>query len=200
MGSDAKKLLKTEAKRAKKEAKARIKAVKGVGASAAGAAAAALAWVVDPAAVVVSGLVAVPAGSTLFGTVEQVRSQKRIGGQARLLLFFDTLELPSGESLPVEATLQLAGKRQSKKDAATIGSSAAGGAILGRVLSRGDRDKGTVLGAVLGAAVGTAVASNNRGDPVLVDAGLRAEVMLEAPIEVAVRQQVDVEERIASTD
>ena len=70
--------------------------------------------------------------------------------------------------------------------AATIGGSAAGGAIVGRILSKNKKGKGTALGAILGAAVGTAVASRNQGDPVLVEPGMVAELFLESSVRVAV--------------
>jgi hypothetical protein len=131
------------------------------------------------------GHVAIPAGSRLRGIVASVDSQKRIGGQARLSLSFDRLELPWGETMPVQATLDLEGEPQKKKDAATIGGAAAGGAVLGRVLSH-KKGKGTAIGAILGAAVGAAVASENAGDPVVIDPGMLAELRLESPLEVAV--------------
>ncbi len=90
-----------------------------------------------------------------------------------------------------QAMLESAGRSQKKKDAATIGGSAAGGALLGRVLSDDDKGKGTVLGAVVGAAVGTAVASKNKADPVIIDRGTTAELFLTGPVEVAVQERAE---------
>lgn len=131
------------------------------------------------------GHVAIPVGSRLRGIVASVVPEKRIGGQARLALSFDRLELPWGEAMPLQATLDVEGEPQKKKDAATIGGAAAGGAVLGRVLSN-KKSKGTAIGAILGAAVGAAVASENAGDPVVIEPGTLAELLLEAPLEVAV--------------
>ena len=131
------------------------------------------------------GLVALPAGSTVLGTVTEAVAEKKIGGQARLALRFDKIATPAGYRAAIEASLDASGRPQKKKDAATIGGSAAGGAILGRVLSN-DRDKGTVIGGIIGAAIGTAAARANKGDPVLIEAGSRAVVELELPIHVAV--------------
>jgi hypothetical protein len=130
------------------------------------------------------GLLAIPAGTEVRGTVTSVTSQKRIGGQARLSLSFDQLDLPSGESIAISAYTEAAGRPQKKKDAATIGGSAAGGAILGRVLSN-KKSKGTAIGAIVGAAVGAAVASENAGDPVVIEPGMVGELFLESPIEVS---------------
>lgn len=131
------------------------------------------------------GHVAVPAGSRLRGIVTTVVPQKQIGGQARIALSFDRLELPWGEAMPIQASLDIEGAPQKKKDAATIGGAAAGGAVLGRVLSN-KKGKGTAIGAILGAAVGAAVASENAGDPVVIEPGMLGELLLESQLEVAV--------------
>jgi len=134
----------------------------------------------------------VPAGSRVRGSISDVVAQRKIGGQARLALDFDRLVTPSGQEIPIQAMLESAGRSQKKKDAATIGGSAAGGALLGRVLSDDDKTKGTVLGAVLGAAVGTAVASKNKADPVVFDQGMTAEIFLDGPTEVAVQERLEM--------
>ncbi len=134
--------------------------------------------------VVADGRVVIPTGSVLSGQVLAVVPQRDIGGRARLVLGFERLELPSGDDVTIRSSLELLGRRQTKKDAVTIGGSAASGAILGRVLAGGDRDKGTVLGAILGAAVGTAAAARNAADPVVLERGLRAELLLQDPVEI----------------
>lgn len=128
------------------------------------------------------GRVVIPAGSVVAGQVTEVQPAKKIGGRAKLSLDFDTLRLTSGDEVTIRSSIEYVGKKQSGKDAATIGGSAAGGAILGRVLSGDDKDKGTVLGAVVGAAIGTAVAANNKTDPVLIESGEITELLLYEPV------------------
>ena len=127
---------------------------------------------------------AIPAGSEVLGTVTEAVPAKRIGGQARLALSFTHLRLATGETIPIAATFAEAAKSQTGKDAATIGGSAAGGAILGRVIDRGDRTRGTVLGAVVGGAIGTAIAAQTPGEEVRIAAGTVIEVRLTAPVTV----------------
>jgi outer membrane lipoprotein SlyB len=141
--------------------------------------------------VVQDSLVAIPAGSEVRGTVVEVIPAKKIGGQARLALDFDTLRLPAGDEVPIRSSIDYEGKRQTKKDAATIGGSAAGGAILGRVLSKDSKDKGTVIGAVVGAAIGTAVASKNATDPILIESGAITELLLYEPVRLTVLEQLE---------
>lgn len=127
---------------------------------------------------------AIPAGTTLWGQVTDVRSERKIASTARLELSFQEMELPTGQLVPIQSKLMLEGAKQKKKDAATIGGSAAGGAILGRAMSKKrKKGKGTVIGAILGAAVGAAVAKENKGDPVVVEPGQNALLQLGAPAE-----------------
>jgi hypothetical protein len=133
--------------------------------------------------ILVADRVAVPVGSEVSGAVTEVQSSKKIGGQARLTLDFDRLQLPSGETSPLHATLTEAGKKQTKKDAATIGGATAGGALLGRVLGH-DKDKATIIGAVVGAAVGTTIAAKNPGDPVFIDPGTVVALSMEEPVTI----------------
>lgn len=115
--------------------------------------------------VFVDGEVAIPAGSVVLGKVVDAVPGKRIGGQAKLVVSFTELEPLGGRSTAIEADFSLAGRKTTKRDAATIGGAAAAGAILGRVID-GD-DDGGVLGAIIGAAAGTAVAAREREDVVL---------------------------------
>lgn len=135
--------------------------------------------------VVVDGLVAVPAGSQILGTVVEAVPLKKVGGKARLALDFRRLELPSGESVALAASFAEMGKSETKRDAATIGGAAAGGAVLGRILA-GDKDKkkGTVLGAIIGAAAGTAIASRTEGEEVTIPRGTVLELRLDEWVRV----------------
>ena len=146
--------------------------------------------------VVENGVVAVPAGSEVTGQVTEARAVKKIGGQAKLAVMFDMLRLPTGEQTPITSSIEFLGKKQTGKDAATIGGSAAGGAVLGRVLGGKDKDKATAIGAVVGAAVGTAVAANNKTDPVLVETGQTTQALLVEPVHLTV--VVDAQGNLAS--
>jgi hypothetical protein len=150
----------------------------------------------DPVEVVVvrdvvqDNRVVIPAGSQVTGEVTKVKSGRKIGGRSLLVLQFASLRLPDGTRYPIQSTIEYAGKSQAGKDAATIGGSTAGGALLGRVLSGGDKDKGTVIGAVVGAAVGTAVASKNGTDSVVILSGEIAELLLYESVRLTVQEPV----------
>jgi hypothetical protein len=131
------------------------------------------------------GTLAIPAGSRLRGTVTDVPGLRRVGGHARLAVRFDTLELPDGSVAPLYATWSVAGRNETARDAATIGGSAVGGAILGRVLSHGHRrDERTAQGAAAGAVIGTVIAARTRGGEVVLPAGTTVDLTLSDSVRV----------------
>jgi hypothetical protein len=142
--------------------------------------------VVEP--VRVGEQVVIDAGSTLTGSVVAAAPAKRMGGQASLAVEFHTLRLGSGEQVAMQASIQRAARSQTRKDAATIGGAAAGGALLGRIFGhQSGRDAhGTTVGALLGGAAGTAIAASNRGDEVTLPEGSVIRVRLDAPVRLTV--------------
>ena len=134
------------------------------------------------------GEVAIPAGSEILGEVMEAVPLGRVGGQAKLELKFTDLVLPSGSSVPIDASFVQQGKSETGKDAATIGGGAAAGAILGRILNKGNRSKGAVIGAVIGAAAGTVIASRTPGEEVVFPAGSVVTLKLDDSVRVKVRR------------
>jgi type IV secretory pathway VirB10-like protein len=134
------------------------------------------------------GRVVIPAGSEVVGEVTEAVPLRKVGGRAKLAVRFTDLVLPTGSSVPIDASFVGQGRSETGRDAATIGGAAAGGAILGRVLNKGDRSKGAVIGAILGAAIGTAVASRTPGEEVTFDDGAVVDLKLDTPVEVRPRR------------
>lgn len=137
-------------------------------------------------AVTADGEVAIPAGSEILGEVTEAVPLRKVGGQARLGLHFTDLVLPSGATVPIEASFVQQGRSETGKDAATIGGGAAAGAILGRILGKGNRSKGSVIGAILGAAAGTAIASKTPGEEVVIPEGTVLSLSLNDSVAVRV--------------
>jgi type IV secretory pathway VirB10-like protein len=137
--------------------------------------------------VTTEGDVAIPAGSEVVGVVTEAVPLRKIGGRAKLALKFTDLVLPSGATVPLQASLVEQGRSETGRDAATIGGAAAGGAILGRVLNKGDRSKGGLIGAVIGAAAGAVIASRTPGEEITIPEGTRLELKLDDEVEVRLR-------------
>ena len=99
--------------------------------------------------------VIIPIGSVVSGQIVEAQTAKQMKGQAKLVVKFDELKLPSGETMRIVASLGAEGKDTTKRSVGGIAGGAAAGAILGRVI--GKDTKGAAIGAVAGAAIGTGV-------------------------------------------
>src|SRR5437867_2251349 len=126
------------------------------------------ATLVDP--VVVGDRVALPAGSTIEGTVSDVIPAKKglKESAGSLTLSFDRVSTPAGENAPMSAAVTRVAN-STKKKAGTIAGSAAGGALLGKILGKSSKD--AAIGAVLGGAVGTGIAAGTKGSEMKIEAG-----------------------------
>ncbi len=133
--------------------------------------------------VTADGELAIPAGSTAIGRVIDAHVP-RIGGRARLRVDFVSLELPSGESVPVTGSASALGKSEAGKDAAAIAGGAVAGAILGHQVD--DDDEGKVVGGLVGGGVGSAIAQRTKGRPVVFPAGTVVDLRLDVPVTVEV--------------
>jgi hypothetical protein len=131
----------------------------------------------------VDGGVVIPAASRVVGTVADAHSARKIGGRAILSLRFHTLELPDGSSVPIAASFASAGRSQAPRDAAIIGGSTLGGAILGEAIDEG---QGGIIGAVVGGIAGAVGAKRTHGRPVEVPAGTVMSIELTEPVTVTV--------------
>jgi type IV secretory pathway VirB10-like protein len=134
------------------------------------------------------GRVVIPRGSEIVGEVTEATPLRKVGGRARLSLKFTDLVLPSGQSLPIDASFVEQGRSETGRDAATIGGGAAGGAILGRILNRKDRSKGAIIGAVIGAAAGAVIASRTPGEEVTIPEGTLVNVELNDSVSIRPRR------------
>jgi type IV secretory pathway VirB10-like protein len=132
------------------------------------------------------GEVVIPAGSEILGEVTEAVPTRRVGGKAKLELRFTDLVLPSGATVPIDASFVQQGRSETGRDAATIGGGAAAGAVLGRVLGKGNRSKGSVIGAIIGAAAGAVIASRTPGEEVVIPDGTVVSLRLDEAVEVRV--------------
>jgi hypothetical protein len=132
------------------------------------------------------GVVVIPSGSALLGEVTEAGFPRRLGGRAILGVRFTDLALPSGATVPIQASYVQQGPNRSRRSAAIVGGTAAGGAIVGHNVNRGNRSRGTLVGALIGAAVGSAVAANTQGPAVVVPSGSVIHVRLRRSVAVRV--------------
>ncbi len=135
-----------------------------------------------------AGHVVIPAGSTVKGTIVEVKPGNP-NTPGTLKLAVSSIEV-RGQSYPLEATIESAstinqGRGVTGKEAAKVGVGAAAGAIAGRII--GKDTKGTIIGGVVGAAVGTGVAAATRSVDIVLPAGGDVEISLAKPVTVTAR-------------
>jgi len=135
----------------------------------------------------VSDRIAIPAGSTVRGSVTEVDRGGRVKGKARLAIRFHTIVLADGTQLALKTDpVVREGQSPGGESAAKVGGAAIGGAILGAILGGG---KGAAIGAGVGAAGGTAAAMTNDRSPATLAAGTTVTVRMQAPVTVTVQKE-----------
>jgi outer membrane lipoprotein SlyB len=135
----------------------------------------------------VENRVAIPAGSTVRGSVTEVDKGGRMKGKARLAIRFHTIVLADGTQVALKTDpVVREGQSAGGESAAKVGGAAIGGAILGAILGGG---KGAAIGGAVGAAGGTAAAMTNDRNPATLPAGTTVTVRMQAPVTVTVQKE-----------
>lgn len=135
----------------------------------------------------VGSRIAIPAGSTVRGSVIEVDRGGRIKGAARLAVRFHTIVLSDGTQVALKTDpVVREGPSPGGESAAKVGGAAVGGAILGAILGG---KKGAAIGGAVGAAGGTAAAMANDRNPATLTAGTTVTVRMQAPVTVTVQKE-----------
>ncbi|MDP2054681.1 MAG: hypothetical protein Q8L75_13670 [Acidobacteriota bacterium] len=135
----------------------------------------------------VANRVAIPAGSTVRGSVTEVDKGGRVKGTARLAIRFHTIVLADGTQLALKSDPVIReGQSPGGESAAKVGGAAVGGAILGAILGGG---RGAAIGGAVGAGAGTAAAMSNDRNPATLTAGTTVTVRMQAPVTVTVQKE-----------
>ena len=135
-------------------------------------------------AIMIDGVEALPAGSSLRGTVTEATRSARVKGRARVGFRFDSIEPAGRERLEIRtAVIAREAPATKKQDAAKIGIPAGAGAVIGGIVGGGD---GAAKGAVIGGAAGTGVVLSTRGKEIRFGPGADFNVKLAAPVTVRV--------------
>jgi hypothetical protein len=134
-------------------------------------------------AIRVGGAIVIPAGSTVIGSVTSAVRPGKVKGRSYLAMRFHTLVAHDDKYTIRTATIARRGRATKKKDAATIGIPAAGGAVVGGIIGG---KKGAAIGGAAGGGAGTAVVLNTRGEDVRLPRGTAVSVRLTQPVLVTV--------------
>lgn len=136
--------------------------------------------------VTIGGVEVIDAGATLRGIVTNAERSGRVKGRANVAFKFDHLSA-NGTVYPISTrTISREAPGTKKRDAATIGIPAAGGAIIGGIIGGGDA---AVKGGAIGGAAGTAAVLSTRGKEVRLAPGTTVSVRLASPLTVRVPER-----------
>ena len=136
-------------------------------------------------AVTVDGTDALPAGTTLGGSVTEALRAAKVKGRARLALRFTSITLDDAEQPIATDRIAREAAGTKKEDAAKVGIGAGAGALVGAIAGG---KKGALVGGAVGAGAGTGVVLATRGDEVTLGAGTVVTTTLREPL--VVRQRV----------
>jgi len=120
-----------------------------------------------------AGKVVIPAGSSVTGTISDVKPAPNPNTPGTLTLAVSSVTI-RGTNYPLEASIDSLetthkGRGITTGDAAKVGAGAAAGAILGRVI--GGNKRGTIIGGIVGGAVGAGVAQTSKDSDIVLPAG-----------------------------
>lgn len=152
------------------------------------------AQVIDP--VYIKDSVAIPAGSTVQGTVTRSIRPGRVEGKAEMNLRFDTITLPSDRSYKLNASVAgintnnargvneegtVSGRSSTGRDIGEVAVGSGIGAIIGAIAGGG---KGAAIGAGVGAGAGIGAVLIQRGRDLDLPQGTEMTVKLNRPLEL----------------
>jgi len=151
--------------------------------------------------IVANNRVLIPVGSSVVGTVTEIKRPGRVKGRGELYVRFDTLILPNGITRDFRARMggmdgaaasevdreegKVTGQGNKKGDLQTIGEAASSGAAAGGLiggLGAGHPGLGVGIGAAAGAAAGMVGVLLSRGPDAVLDKGATVEMVLDRPL------------------
>ncbi len=130
----------------------------------------------------IEGIDAVPAGSRVEGHVSHAAGAGKVSGRGTITLELDSLSLPEGGRVSIEAEpISFEARGTKKKDAGIIGGLAGVGAAVGGIVGG---KKGAAIGGAAGAGAGTSVVLTTKGEEVVLGEGASFSTRLAAPFTV----------------
>lgn len=138
-------------------------------------------------AVTASNGVVIPAGAVAILEITSLARSEGAGEKMNIGLVAKSIQY-EGKTYPINGEITYAQVDQVRaadnNDAAKVGGGAVVGAILGRVLDRGNKTKGTIIGAAGGAAAGAILAHQTAKYDACIPSGGRVTVRLDTPMSV----------------
>jgi hypothetical protein len=122
-----------------------------------------------------------PRGALVKGRIAYAKESGKLTGQAQMILELNSIVI-NGRTYPIRTSdYTELGASRTNRTAATVGGTAALGAIIGAIAGGG---KGAAIGAASGAAVGTGVQVITKGPTLKIPAETLLEFKLQSPLTV----------------
>jgi len=130
----------------------------------------------------IEGIEAVPEGSRIEGHVSHAAGAGDVSGRGSLTLELDSLSLPEGGRVEIQAQpISVEARGTKGKDAGIIGGLAGVGAVVGGIIGG---KKGAAIGGAAGGGAGTTVVLTTKGKEAVLERGASFAVRLAAPFTV----------------
>ncbi len=131
----------------------------------------------------IEGFEAVPAGSRIEGHVSHAAGAGDVSGRGSITLELDSLSLPEGGRVEIQAEpVSFEARGTKKKDAGIIGGLAGVGAVVGGIIGG---KKGAAIGGAAGGGAGTTVVLTTKGEEAVLEEGASFSARLAAPFTVS---------------
>jgi hypothetical protein len=127
----------------------------------------------------VGGRTAIPAGSTVSGTVVTAKAKGKFKGEGELTLALTSLSVKGHTYTIQTSVLSSTVKGKGKRTAATTGGGAAGGALIGGIAGGG---KGAAIGALVGGGAGLVGGAMTGNQQIEIPAESALSFQLSAPL------------------
>ncbi len=131
--------------------------------------------------IMVEGKEVIPKGSTVSGTVTDVKARGRFKGEGRLQLVLNSIHVRGSDYDIQTNPITRIAKGKGKRTAAMVGGGAAAGAVVGALAGGG---KGAAIGAGVGAGAGTAGAGLTGNQQIVIPAESALPFKLATPVEI----------------
>jgi serine/threonine protein kinase len=126
---------------------------------------------------------ALPAGSIVSGHVSQAQPSGKASGRGELTLELDSVEIPDGDRIAIEAEpLSFRARSTKKKDAGLIGGLAGVGAVVGGLIGG---KKGAAIGGAAGGSAGTGVVLSTKSEEMVLPEGTSLSARIRTPFRVS---------------
>lgn len=133
-----------------------------------------------------NGRIVAPAGNGVTGRVTFVDQPGKVKGRAAIGFTAESVDLATGETVPVQ-TSQFNSRAPSgkKKDATKIAVTTGVGTVVGALIGG---KKGAAIGAATGAGVGTTIVLTTKGDHVAIPKDAELEFVLQNPVDIEIHE------------